>query len=285
MSATIEIMGGLGNQLFQIFALISYSINSKKKFYFEDKPITCGMRTKKYWDTPLLQNLKKYIKGPVHIERHYEEPFFHYLPIPDLASYANIKLNGYFQSEKYFFENKETIIKMIDLDASQTFIKEKIAGINAEINGGFFNFENTLSLHFRIGDYAAKQLYHPLTPIEYYEKALDSFCLNGFADKWNVLYFCEEDDIEHVNEQIHLLQAKFPNLVFIKAPIFDDWEQMLLMSLCHHHIIANSTFSWWGAYFGINKNKKVYYPSKWFGPALSYNDLKDLIPDERWILI
>ena len=291
MSATIEIMGGLGNQLFQIFALISYSINSKKTFYFEDKPITCGMRTKKYWDTPLLQNLKKYIQIPLYIERQYNEPFFHYSAIPEVVVGNNIKLNGYFQSEKYFLHNKETIMKlMINIDSSQTFIKNKIAGLKHNNYDFDFDFDDDtkkmVSLHFRVGDYADKQIYHPLMPIEYYEKALETFCLDVFHGdcKWCVLYFCEENDIDYVNERIHLLQAKFPNLLFIKAPILDDWEQMLLMSLCHHHIIANSTFSWWGAYFGINKNKNVYYPSTWFGSALRYqNDLKDLIPEEeRW---
>lgn len=285
MSATIEIMGGLGNQLFQIFALISYSIHSKKTFYFEDKPITCGIRTKKYWDTLLLQNLKKYIKER-DIEMQYNEPFFHYSPIPELVSCANVKLNGYFQSEKYFFENKETIINLINLGASQIFIKEKIEGINVE-----FNMEKIISLHFRVGDYADKQIYHPLMSIEYYEKALETFCFDFSHDKcnddnkWTVLYFCEENDIKYVNERINYLQSKFTNLLFLKAPILDDWEQMLLMSLCQHHIIANSTFSWWGAYFGVNKYKKVYYPSTWFGPALSYNNVKDLIPEQGWILI
>jgi hypothetical protein len=121
--------------------------------------------------------------------------------------------------------------------------------------------------------------------IEYYEKALETFCFDFSHDKWTVLYFCEENDIKYVNERINYLQSKFTNLLFMKAPILDDWEQMLLMSLCQHHIIANSTFSWWGAYFGVNKYKKVYYPSTWFGPALSYNNVKDLIPEQGWILI
>ena len=286
MAVTIEIMGGLGNQLFQIFTLISYGINSKKTLYFEDKPITCGMRTKKYWDTPLLQNLKKYIQSHANTDIQYNEPFFHYMPIPELLIVENnIKLHGYFQSEKYFIENKENIINIIDLDFSQTFIKNKIAGLKDNI----FDLEKMVSLHFRVGDYADNQIYHPLMPIEYYDKALETFCLDVFAhdkcndNKWSVLYFCEENDLAYVNERINYLQLKFTNLVFIKAPILDDWEQMILMSLCQHHIIANSTFSWWGAYFGVNKNKKVYYPSIWFGPALRFHNLKDLIPEEeRW---
>ena len=62
-----------------------------------------------------------------------------------------------------------------------------------------------------------------------------------------------------------------------------DWEQMLLMSVCENNIIANSTFSWFGAYFNQNENKKVCYPSLWFGPDMK-KDLRDLFP-ESWIKI
>jgi hypothetical protein len=62
-----------------------------------------------------------------------------------------------------------------------------------------------------------------------------------------------------------------------------DWEQLLLMSCCHHNIIANSTFSWWAAYFNSWKDKIVCYPSVWFG-NIANHDTKDLCPEE-WIKI
>lgn len=282
MSATIEIMGGLGNQLFQIFTLISYSIREKKPFYFENKPITCGERKKYYWDTPLLNKLKGFIKPPLLHQQSlmYQEPFFHYASIPHAKEKtANIKLNGYFQSYKYFDEHKEVILRMINLTELQQQIKEKVASYLPTRE-----FEKIVSLHFRVGDYAHQPQNHPLMPVEYYENALNQMLIDTGKNDLFILYFCEENDIVYVNEKIIYLKqnVNFKELTFIKVPNhLDDWEQMILMSLCKHHIIANSTFSWWGAYFGEG-NGLVYYPSKWFGPALGEKKMNDLFLQEKW---
>lgn len=275
MSTTIEIMGGLGNQLFQLFTLISYSLKSKKPFYIEDKPITYGKRKKYYFDTLLLQKLKEFIKPSIQSSIIYHEPFFHYAPISILIDQSrHVKLHGYFQSYKYFEEHKDVIFKMINLKETQQYVKEKVAPYLPTSS-----FEKVVSLHFRVGDYAQLQHAHPLMPVEYYEKALEQLLVDTIVKtEWFILYFCEDNDIEYVNQKINYLKQneKFKKLIFMKVPShLDDWEQMILMSLCQHHIIANSTFSWWGAYFGIGDGM-VYYPSKWFGPSLEKNKIEDL---------
>jgi hypothetical protein len=90
--------------------------------------------------------------------------------------------------------------------------------------------------------------------------------------------------VEDVNISIEKLMNKFKNIIFVRANNdLSDWEQMLLMSLCQHNIIANSTFSWWGAYFNENPEKKVCYPSLWYGEKANI-DTTNMFPSS-WIKI
>ena len=96
----------------------------------------------------------------------------------------------------------------------------------------------------------------------------------------NVLYFCENDDIDDVMVTINKLKNKFSSFNFMRADNnLKDWQQLILMSLCHHNIIANSSFSWWAAYLNNWNDKIVCYPSIWFGTALTHNTI-DLCPLE-----
>ena len=265
---TAHLMGGLGNQLFQIFATIAYSLNNRKRFIFEynKRSREAKYRQITYWEN-FLKNLKRFttqknINCPV-----YKEKNFTYNNIPIITQ--DFKLFGYFQNEKYFKSQYENIIKFIGLRKQQ----EKIIVP-----------ENCISLHFRIGDYVLPQFRdaHPLMPIEYYISALNKilFCNTFEKSIWNVLYFCQKKDNNIVEKKITILKEKFPKLKFIKASDEkEDWEQMLMMSCCEHNIIANSSFSWWGAYFNGNKDKIVCYPSVWFGPKLADKDTSDLCPN------
>jgi hypothetical protein len=83
---------------------------------------------------------------------------------------------------------------------------------------------------------------------------------------------------------INFLKDNFPEYNFIRDDNdLDDWEQMILMSCCHHNIIANSSFSLWGALFNFQQDKIVCYPSKWFGDIANH-DTKDLCPND-WFKI
>jgi hypothetical protein len=165
---------------------------------------------------------------------------------------------------------------MIGLKQQQLSIKEKY-------NNYFDN--PIISMHFRIGDYKNIQQSHNLLTIKYYENAIKKIIEITNKNDWNILYVCESKDNDTVSKHIENLKKTFPNINFIKAADnIKDWEQLLLMSLCDHNIIANSTFSLWAAYFNDNKDKIVCYPNQWFGPAKSKLNVNDLfIPS--WIKV
>jgi hypothetical protein len=274
-------MGGLGNQIFQIFAVLSYGIKSRNQFKFLDlKKLGEGSTTVRYtfWET-FFSNLKPFLISelpPVHVIK---EKGFSYndLPVYEMIN-RNVMIFGYFQSYKYFEKQYSMICRIIGLDNMKETLLKKL---NLKID----DLQNTVSMHFRIGDYKKIQDYHPLATYNYYERALNYIRISTSSEKkLSIIYFCEDVDIDDVMIKINDLKQKFPDYSFTRGDNnIADWEQMLLMSCCHHNIIANSSFSWWSAYFNSQQDKIVCYPSVWFGPS-SHNDTKDLCPPE-WIRI
>ena len=102
-------------------------------------------------------------------------------------------------------------------------------------------------------------------------------------DDYKVIVFCEEQDKDNVNQLIDNLSSKHNHNFVIIDHSIPDWKQLLIMSMCNINVIANSTFSWWGAYFNENDDKKVIYPSVWFGNELKNNTDDLFLPD--WIKI
>ena len=282
-----KLMGGLGNQLFQIFATISLALTTSKIYVFPYSDVlTTGIVRRTYWYS-LLDNLwnnttwnnpeadnSRIFSLPQIGERGFEHDEL--VAIKVNLEKKPVCLHGYFQSYKYFEKHYETIIQLIGLRLKQQAIREKTQ---------VFQGNNTaVSLHFRLGDYVSKQNYHPIMSIKYYMAALTNIIDKVGSNTFRVIYFGEKDDQATIKICIQILEKKFPYLEFVKADLEEDWEQLLLMSLCHHNVIANSSFSWWGAYFNSNPDKIVCYPSIWFGPALPNHDTKDLCPP-NWIRI
>jgi hypothetical protein len=199
------------------------------------------------------------------------EAGFHYTP---LHKKDGIILYGYFQSYKYFNAHAESIYKKLNLKMEQEMIKTK-----------YLTLTESISLHFRIGDYMDVQLHHPLLKDDYYIKAIQEIMKRTQRNNWDIIYFCEEKDNQAVKQRLYKIKKHFPELSFHKASDeMKDWEQMLLMSCSNHNIIANSTFSWWGAYLNPNPNKLICYPSTWFGYANKDKSVVDMFPPS-WIKI
>jgi hypothetical protein len=274
-------MGGLGNQLFQIFATISYAIKSRNRFVFLDlEKLGGGSTTLRYtfWNT-FLSNLKPFLikELPQDIQVIRENGFrYNELPVHQMYN-RNVMIYGYFQSYLYFQQHYEVICRMIGLGKKKDELLLKLGLSNETLT-------NAISMHFRIGDYKKIQEYHPLATYDYYERSLEYIREKKPGHIFTIYYFCEDTDIDDVLPTIERLQSKFSEYKFERGNNeLADWEQMLLMSCCHHNIIANSSFSWWAAYFNFWEDKIVCYPSVWFGPAAN-NDTRDL-PVNSWTRI
>jgi hypothetical protein len=281
---TCNLMGGLGNQIFQIFATISYAIKTRNKFEFLNfKTLGGGSTIIRYtfWES-FFYNLKPFLISelpqPIHVIREKEYPY-NELPIYEMVN-RNVIIYGYFQSYKYFQEDYDIIYRMLNIEKMKIKLLNNINLSSPE----YLDLKNTVSMHFRIGDYKKIQDYHPLATYNFYERSLQYFQSNYQDKKFNILYFCEDSDIDDVLIIINKLFDKFPMYKSTRGlNTLEDWQQMLLMSCCHHNIIANSSFSWWAAYFNSNKDKIVCYPSVWYGEVAN-NDTRDLCPPD-WVRV
>jgi hypothetical protein len=174
----------------------------------------------------------------------------------------NVDLLGYFQSEKYFKHIEK------DIRSDFSFSQDLVNDCSEFINTVSSNRE-VISIHVRRGDYLNLQSFHPTPPVEYYSESLKKF------PNLPVLIF--SDDVEWCLNQHLFDDDRF--LVSQQNPADFD---LCLMSMCSHHIIANSSFSWWGAWLSNSKN--VIAPKTWFGPSLLHFNIKDLYVN-TWELI
>lgn len=271
-----RLQGGLGNQLFQIFATLNYAIRYRRRFVFLNTPrLLVGTPRPTYWNT-LFQRLSPVLVPHWNAPRLLPEAQLSYYPLAKPPPHETTVLVGYFQSEHYFAENYEMIGRILQLDAQRDLVLQETVTDLRPAPG-------CISLHFRLSDYKQLPNHYVLLPVHYYARALSHVlsCITN-AESASVMYFCEDQDVAEVLEKIAWLQTLFPALPFRRGgQDRADWQQLLLMSACTHNIIANSTFSWWAAYLNKTPNKIVCFPSTWFGPAIA-QDIHDLCPS-TWV--
>jgi hypothetical protein len=180
----------------------------------------------------------------------------------------NVNIFGYFQSEKYFKFIRKDILNIFKFKgASDPNYLEVVRKIQAS---------NSVSVHIRRGDYVLNKTanaFHGVLSIAYYKKALNHIKANVAKPK----IFLFSDDPEWVRKNFSFI-GRFDLVDFNRGEL--SYRDMELMSLCKHNIIANSSFSWWGAWLNLNKDKIVIAPKKWLRDESV--PLNDIIP-ESWV--
>jgi len=273
----IGYMGRLGNQMFQFASTIGISkdLQLDARFPIENcfnvtpsGPFNQSLGSNEMVKCDLLEcfEIDQYYfipKRHISYTETYTETDFKYDPgTRRIKDFVNI--DGYFQTEKYFLEHRDHII-------SQFKFKENILELARSFVESKGNHGNRLaSIHIRRGDYVMYPNHHPVCSMEYYiESILDlEFKYPGIS----FLIFSDDPDWCRLN---------FKEDKFIICDIGNPYIEMCAMSLCDDNIIANSSFSWWGAWLNTKEDKTVIAPSKWFGHMIP-KDTSDVYCN-KWI--
>ena len=250
-------LGRLGNQMFQYASLRGIAANRGFDFCIPPEHVfgetdsnvkNCSTNIHTAFD---LSKCNK-IGNPILYTR-VEESGYHFDEYLFNNCEDNVDLYGYFQSEKYFKHIEDEIRKDF------TFHQDVIESCEEILDKQEF-----ISLHIRRGDYLHLQSFHPVPPIEYYTEALKKLP--------DLPVFIFSDDPEWCSTISEFDADRF----LISESNTADFD-MCLMSMCNYHIIANSSFSWWGAW--LAQSEKVIAPKEWFGLSLSQHNTSDLYCD------
>ena len=285
----IKLVGGLGNQMFQYAAAraVAIKLGANLKFdmsWFGTDPnrqfallpfnfsvqslsnVPSSVLTRRI-SAPLVRRLRGVLgltKGHTSV---FEEHSFHYDSKIEHVS-APVFLEGYFQSEKYFYSVREQIAQDFVLRSSPSSSALKI--LNA------INQYDAICLHIRRGDYISNKAansYHGVCSLDYYKAGLD-VVVKGLDDPHCFVF---SDDMPWVRDNF---KTDIPKTFVDIHSVNEAHEDLRLMAACKRFIIANSSFSWWGAWLGLRDDKIVVAPRNWF--KSDKNRTTDLIP-ENWV--
>jgi len=252
-----KIMGGLGNQMFQYAAGLSLSIDRGEILFLDISPYINYDKRKFQLDgfpeiRRRIQTGEVRIFGPGdHVEAICVRDDFMTFSFPE----CNVYLDGYWQSERFFHNNADLIRREFALPGSVA------PGI-----------QDSVSVHVRRTDYLNSNGFHPVLPPSYYDAAMSAIGGGRRA-------FVFSDDIEWCRtglESPHFVGAEF-------VSGGDEFHDLRLMSSAAHNIIANSSFSWWGAWLNQTPGRTVVAPRTWFGDV-SGIDSSNMLPG-GWVTI
>ena len=290
----VKLSGGLGNQMFQysLGVALSKKTNSRlmlDKSFLKKKSLKANYTLRDYEldifsrdlnDSNLLETIKcrlyYFYKIAYHLNKLIGTSFFNnkFILENNNVSYddrvnivsKNILLIGNWQNEKYFSDSKDLVISKFEF-------KLPLNAINSErLNR--ISQSNSISIHVRRGDYVdilSANKNHGVCSLDYYRKSID-YILSKID---NPTFFVFSDDPIWVEENLKIDEAH----EYVTGNIGKmSYVDMQLMSQCKHNIIANSSFSWWGAWLNQNPKKNIIAPKQWFAGVEKNSNKKELVP-------
>jgi hypothetical protein len=288
-----RLIGGLGNQMFQYAAgralarrcgadlkldLSGFATYTRRRYELDTLPICAAAATEAELaefgvDSRRRSGLIDRIASKLHLgvgsgaRPVYRERRFHFDPAM-LALGAPVYLDGYWQSERYFLDCSDTVRRELTPTAPRD---QDNAAVAAQIDA-----VNAVSLHVRRGDYVSDPKtrdYHGICSQQYYHNALEYIVAR--TQKPHLFVF--SDDHEWTR---HNLRFPVATTFVVANSAARGHLDMALMSRCRHHILANSSFSWWGAWLNPSREKIVVAPRRWF--KADAPDCRDLVPQD-WV--
>ncbi len=286
----IEVKGGLGNQMFQIALAkafqkreipvevdYSYYTSGQQERHREigifqnvDLPeaeecVSDQMRGYGYHDAIPTKILRKLSGRKGHVYQEDVRKGYQ----PEVFEQKNAYISGYWQCEKYFAEYRKDILDMF------RFPKEKANADCKKIGEQMQEDQNAVAIHVRRGDYLSpkyENIYRDVCTLAYYRNAIKAMK----RENNDCRFYVFSDDISWCRDTFEDDSFFYVDCNHGNESAFDMW----LMSLCRSNIVANSSFSWWGAWLNQNPDKIVMAPQRWF----HHMDTADQLCEE-WITI
>ncbi|MDP3372005.1 MAG: alpha-1,2-fucosyltransferase [Candidatus Paracaedibacteraceae bacterium] len=273
---SVFLIGRLGNQMFSYAAAYALSkMQHKNGVSIIPNETEYGLDI---FNIPQIFTKQKTVSGfkRIFIKKdkstygHSENHFYYTDDLLKLDPHKkNTYIIGYYQSPLYFENFEEELREKIFV------LKRELSNIAKEWEQKIISSPNSVSIHIRRGDYINAPMFQGPN-MDYYKK---SIALMQSILGNNITFFIFSDDYEYIKKEFNWLK----NTYIVNSDPKFPYEDMFLMSKCQHNIIANSTYSWWGAFLNKNKNKKVIAPYQWFTRTYQI-DVGDLYCKD-WIIL